>query len=44
VAAGAALEAAIGEAIAAGEATRDVGGRLGTKAAAEALAARIRAA
>jgi 3-isopropylmalate dehydrogenase len=44
VAAGAALEAAIGEAIAAGEATRDVGGRLGTKAAAEALSARIRAA
>lgn len=44
VAAGAALEAAIGKAIAAGTATRDVGGRLGTRAMAEALAALIRAA
>jgi 3-isopropylmalate dehydrogenase len=44
VAAGAALEAAIGEVIAAGEATRDVGGRLGTKAMAQAVSARVRAA
>lgn len=43
VAAGAAIEAAVGDAIVKGEATRDVGGRLGTKATAEALAARIRA-
>jgi 3-isopropylmalate dehydrogenase len=41
VAAGEALEAAIAGAIATGEATRDVGGRLGTQAMAQALAARI---
>jgi 3-isopropylmalate dehydrogenase len=43
IAAGAAIEAAVGDAIAAGEATRDVGGRLGTRATAEALAGRIAA-
>jgi 3-isopropylmalate dehydrogenase len=41
--AGAAIEAAVGIAIASGSATRDVGGRLGTKATADALAACIRA-
>ncbi|MBP0496063.1 isocitrate/isopropylmalate dehydrogenase family protein [Pararoseomonas indoligenes] len=42
-AAGAAIEDAVSDAIGAGEATRDIGGRLGTVATAEALAARIRA-
>ncbi len=44
IAAGTAIETAIADAIAHGEATRDVGGRLGTMATAEALAARIRTA
>jgi 3-isopropylmalate dehydrogenase len=44
VAGGAAIEAAVGAAIASGLVTRDVGGRLGTTATAEALAARVRAA
>lgn len=44
VAAGEALDGAIEAGIGAGEATRDVGGRLGTRATAEALAKRIRAA
>jgi 3-isopropylmalate dehydrogenase len=39
--AAAGIERAIEEAIAAGEITRDIGGRLGTKEAGEALAARI---
>jgi len=43
VAAGAAIEAAVGTVIASGQATRDVGGRLGTRATAEALAASLRA-
>jgi 3-isopropylmalate dehydrogenase len=43
VAAGDAIEAAVSDAINAGETTRDIGGRLGTAATAEALAARIRA-
>jgi 3-isopropylmalate dehydrogenase len=43
VAAGAAIEAAVGTVIATGEATRDIGGRLGTKATAAALATQIRA-
>jgi len=43
VAASAAIEAAVGTVIASGMATRDVGGRLGTQATAEALAACIRA-
>jgi 3-isopropylmalate dehydrogenase len=42
VAAGAAIEAAVGEVISSGRATRDVGGRLGTRATAEALAACVR--
>ncbi|HEY8611481.1 MAG TPA: isocitrate/isopropylmalate family dehydrogenase [Roseomonas sp.] len=42
--AGAAIQQAVAGAIAAGEATRDVGGGLGTRATAQALAARIRAA
>lgn len=41
VTAGAAIEAAVADAIASGEATRDVGGRLGTSATAESLARRI---
>ena len=41
VTAGAAIEAAVADAIAGGEATRDVGGRLGTSATAESLARRI---
>jgi len=43
IAAGAAIEATVADAIASGEATRDVGGRLGTSGTAEGLAARIRA-
>jgi 3-isopropylmalate dehydrogenase len=43
VAAGAAIEQAVAVGIAAGQATRDVGGRLGTRAMAEALADCIRA-
>jgi 3-isopropylmalate dehydrogenase len=39
--AGGAIEAAVERAIAAGEITRDIGGRLGTKETGEALAARI---
>ncbi|MFC7737618.1 isocitrate/isopropylmalate dehydrogenase family protein [Roseomonas sp. GCM10028921] len=42
-AAAAAIEAAVSSAIGAGETTRDIGGRLGTAATAETLAARIRA-
>lgn len=41
VAAGAAIEATVADAIAGGEATRDVGGRLGTSATAQGLATRI---
>jgi 3-isopropylmalate dehydrogenase len=41
VAAGAAIETSVADAIASGEATRDVGGRLGTSATAEGLASRI---
>ncbi|MDB5317925.1 MAG: isocitrate/isopropylmalate dehydrogenase family protein [Rhodospirillales bacterium] len=44
VAAGEALDRAIEAGISAGEATRDVGGRLGTRVTAEALAKRIRSA
>jgi len=39
--AAAAIERGIEQAIAAGDITRDIGGRLGTKQAGEALAARI---
>ena len=42
-AAAAAIDQAVEAAIGAGEATRDVGGRLGTRATGEALAARLRA-
>jgi 3-isopropylmalate dehydrogenase len=41
IAAGAAMEQAVAEAIAAGERTRDLGGRLGTREAGAALAARL---
>jgi 3-isopropylmalate dehydrogenase len=41
IAAGAAIEQAVAEAIAAGERTRDLGGRLGTREAGAALAARL---
>ena len=40
--AAAAIESAVGQAIAGGQATRDVGGRLGTQATGAALAARLR--
>jgi 3-isopropylmalate dehydrogenase len=41
IAAGAAIEQAVADAIAAGERTRDLGGRLGTSEAGAALAARL---
>ena len=40
--AAAAIDAAVATAVAAGETTADVGGKLGTQAAGEAIAARIR--